>query len=238
MKPELKWDDLLRAVTGDLDAPARQALLQQAITLGPQVSPDTVGCSVTEMDGLRYRTPVASGELAMALDQAQYDACTGPCVVAARDRQQQQIDVMDDQHSFAEFAASALTPGVHSSLSIPLTGTERPAAINLYAASKSAFDDARPHAVAALLARCIAALLPPQSEPVQPVEVIASRADLELARARGDLVIRAQNALVAGERISPAEAFVLLAQLSRSENLSVADVAANLLAETESEFSE
>jgi hypothetical protein len=214
------------------DDPARvsdsHALLRQALALGRDVAPDTVGCSVTTIEGDRYHTPAFSDGLALELDCAQYDSGDGPCMAAARERRDHHFDALTDGDRFPGFTEAAVKHGVRSSISLPLTGPESPSALNIYARSRYAFDAERPQAVAHLLARCVSALMArPERAEQAGAPVPASR--IEAAQARAELIADAESALMASRSLSRSDALTMLIRRSRAEHRSVFAVARDVL---------
>jgi hypothetical protein len=59
-------------------------LLSEAVAGGLLITEGVVGCSLTEIDAGRFRTPVYAGEAAIVLDLVQYAAGRGPCLTAIR----------------------------------------------------------------------------------------------------------------------------------------------------------
>lgn len=108
-------------------------------------------------DGRAF-TGVWVGEDVRAVDGAQYDS-DGPCVDAVRTRATHEIADLRIHERWREFAASAVSHGLRSSLSVPLlAGGESLGALNVYAGQPHAFDE-RSRVVAATLANCAAAAL-------------------------------------------------------------------------------
>lgn len=230
MSSQQQWARLLSAAgrpTGGVD---RESLLDEAMTLGLRVAPSTVGCSVTLLVGAAFSTPTASGAVARELDRVQYDAGTGPCMVAARDRQGQRLDAMADSR-FIAFTHAAARHGVRSSWSLPLIGTYRPAALNLYASTAGAFVPERPRAVAGLLSRCLARLMGAPS-PSTTAEAREPTADLAAARSQRAVIVQAEEALMARDHLSRHEAFAALALRSQREGRSILPVARDMLSAT------
>jgi hypothetical protein len=225
-----KWARLLDAVSRPSAVADRDALLSEAVSLGLDVAPGSVGCSITQQIGSDYRTPVASGPLAMDLDLAQYRAGDGPCIAAARTGRHYRIKSMTAEADFPEFTAAAKRHGVHSSSSVPLLGSARPAALNLYASDPNAFDSERPVAVSSLLARCVTGLL--RAAPVSPIageipEVATSMTD---ALTKRELIERAQGVLMRRDGLTESEAFAWLTHRSTDQLRSIFDVARAVLA--------
>lgn len=182
---------------------------------------------MTRLAGGVYVTSLTSNDLAVTLDRSQYDAGSGPCMTAP-DGAARRPDAMDGESGYRDFAAAAMRHGVRSSLSLPLTGVPEPAALNLYAETPAAFAAARSQQVAELLARCVAELMStgPRATTAAPVELAAA-----LTRRR--MMRDAEEALMASEQISRAEAFHRLALRSTAEQRSVFDIARELLGTVE-----
>jgi hypothetical protein len=230
-----RWADLLHAISGPRSGVDPGALLRKAVELGRDVAPDTVGCSVTTIEGDRYRTPVFSDEVALDLDRAQYLAGDGPCMAAAREQRHEYFDAMTDGDRFPGFTEAAVERGVRSSISLPLTGPELPAAINIYASSRYAFDAERPRAVAGLLARCVSALMVPVDGARLVGAAPAPAGRIEAAQARSRLIAEAQIALMQRRSVSRTDALTLLIQGSRAEARSIFDVARDVVGDGETE---
>ncbi len=223
-----QWAELVRAASEPAAAEDSEALLRQAMALGHEVAPDTVGCSITTLDGDRYLTPVYSHSLAFDLDQAQYQAGDGPCVAAAREHRYHSFDAATDAGRFPGFAEAAIERGVRSSISLPLPGAARPSAINIYGSSRHAFEAEHPQAVAGLLARCVAAVL---SRPAPAGE--APPAGLAAARESAELIAAAEAALMDARSVSRTGALELLMQRSRAEVRSIFDLAREVLGKSD-----
>lgn len=229
MTSQQKWSRLLDAVSRPSAALDRDALLSEAVSLGLDVAPGSVGCSITQQLGEDYRTPVASGPLAMDLDLAQYRAGNGPCIAAARSGQHVRIKSMTAEADYPEFTAAAKRHGVQSSSSLPLLGSARPAALNLYASDPDAFDAERPAAVSSLLARCVTGLLQAASVPPPAGEVPQRGSAVTAALAKRELIEGAQRVLMRRDGLTGSEAFSWLALRSQQQRHSIFDVARAVL---------
>lgn len=220
------WTTVISALLAPegTDPADRASLLKDALGLGSTITADSAGCSVTEATDTGFRTPAASTDLALQLDLAQYAAGDGPCVAACRDLRPHAVTVIDAEPGYPGFTAAALERGVHSSLSLPLPGARRPAALNLYATSPSAFHDPRALRIAALLARCVATVLPEHvhTGDMRPV-------GLAEAQARHDRVRRAQRTLSATREITPDDALSWLMHRSRTEHCSIFTIVDDVL---------
>jgi hypothetical protein len=213
-----QWAAVLAAAA---DPPAdRDAALLAAMELGADVATSVVASSVTVRTDAGFRTAASANALALALDLAQYDADAGPCLDAARTGASLRIDLVTEQPAYPKFSAAATGHGVLSSLSVPLTDLDRPAALNFYSAAGAAFADERSQRTAHLLGRCVAALLPGRT--VEP-EVPAA------TRARRQLVDRALRELMVARRLDRAAAFDVLVRRCLVEERSMFELAADLL---------
>jgi hypothetical protein len=219
-----QWAQVLAAAARPDSGLDRDALVQVAVGLGLTAAPGVAGCSVTELTGDGYRTTDAAGAVALALDQAQYDAGSGPCLIASSTGREQRLDRADRQSRYPEFAAASRQHGVRSSLSLPLVGVLLPSALNVYASTPDAFGVDRPRAVAGLLARSVALLLQGGGIPA-PVTPAVLSAALERRRT----VEAAERVLMARHRIGASEAFRRLVERSRVEQRSVVDLARELV---------
>lgn len=220
MDARQQWAEILAAASEPVER--REAALRTAVRLGLAVAPAAVGCSLTEQVGSGYRTVASANELALALDRAQYAADDGPCLVAASTGAVERVDRIDPDTGYRAFAAAARDLGVASSISIPLTGVDRPAALNFYAAAPGGFADTRPALTAEFLGRAVAALRRGGPAPAQ-----VSAAELTRARSRRQLIERA-GAVLAGEGGEEA-AFAVLVARGRDEQRSIFDVAADII---------
>lgn len=225
MNSRENWDRIVAAATAPATVADRRTVLREAVTLGLDIGPTVLGCSLTELTETGGRTPAYANGLSMTLDQAQYDAGAGPCLSAASTGAVERVDAVAAVPEYRAFAATAGRYGVHSSLSIPLRQVERPTALNFYASGPDGLTTGRGQATADLLARCVGALLPGAGTdpPVPPAELAA-------ARGRRERFERARQLLVDSAGLGPQEAFDTLVLRSRQERRSVWEVVEDLLA--------
>lgn len=207
----------------------RHKAVKEALGLGSSITRDSVGCSITETTPNGFRTPAASSDVALALDLAQYHADDGPCVAACRDGRIHSVVVMEREAGYTSFTAAALAHGVRSSLSLPLYGTSRASALNLYASDTSAFETGHARNVADLLSRCVAALVPdsPRTD-AAGADGLASRAASDSAH---EHVTRARRILEARYDMDATTAYFHLTQLSRTRQRSVILIAREIVAD-------
>lgn len=244
------WAVLVRAASQP-HPPARASgshdaltnVLPTALALSTDVAPDVVACSITQIVHHGYRTPVWSAPVALALDTAQYDAGDGPCLRSAREQRRVHLRDLGAARQFPAFRAAAAQCGVRSSLSLPLGGANG-AALNLYADAAGSFETDRAHKVAALLARCVQALLSGSVVPgahavgdAEGVDRYGTDADVQGALANGQVVRQAQERVMGERRIDAAAAFGTLVDRARTEGRPMLDVARDLLRQPASDDS-
>src|SRR3954453_5703243 len=119
-----------------------QDVLEIVAGLAKRVLPAALEASVTLINDDAASTAAFTGQVAMDLDERQYDADHGPCIDAARGGQRMLIADMDSETRWPAFAKDASASGIGSSLSIPIpVQREITGALNLYAVQPNAFDE-------------------------------------------------------------------------------------------------
>jgi GAF domain-containing protein len=96
------------------------AVLKAVVLVAQQTIPTAAAVSVTLIDDTGARTAASSSHWADFLDEAQYDAGSGPCVDAARSGE---TCVMRDaaiESRWPAFVAAALARGAGSAMSVPV----------------------------------------------------------------------------------------------------------------------
>jgi hypothetical protein len=224
MNSQESWDRIVAAASAPTSVADPRDVLRAAVTLGLDLGPTVLGCSLTELTEAGGRTPAFANRLSMTLDQAQYDAGAGPCLSAAFTGAVQQVGSIAEVPEYREFAATAGRHGVHSSLSIPLPRVRRPTALNFYASGPGGLATDRALATADLLARCVGALLPGPG-PEEPIPA----AELAGARRRRERLEQARQLLMTSAGLGPQEAFDALVRRSRQERRSLFQVVEDLL---------
>ena len=117
-------------------------VFQHVVDLAGRTIPEVTEASVTLVQGKDAHTPAWTGDLALALDESQYELGHGPCLQAASATTIESVSDMATEDRWPDWTARALQAGARSSLSIglPIHDTVR-GAINLYATEPRAFDD-------------------------------------------------------------------------------------------------
>ena len=197
-------------------------VLATVAELTRDVLPGAEQVSVTLVtDGLPG-TATFTGELALALDEKQYETGYGPCLDAAASREVRLVADMSTETRWPKFCASAVTHGVCSSLSVGIPIQETlTGALNIYATKLNAFQDddvalARTFAGYAAVAMANAHLYATTSSlAAQMATAMSSRAVIE----------QAKGILIAQQRISAQAAFDVLSRASQVSNRKLREVA-------------
>jgi GAF domain-containing protein len=188
--------------------------------------------SITVLTWPDARTAAHTDDLALTLDQQQYDTGHGPCLEAALQRQPVRTEVSAETARWPEFVQAAQQAGVHASLSVPLLvggldeEQELVGSLNIYSYTATAFDPFDEalmglFSVAAGQAITNARRWQYSRKTLAQLErALDSRGDIEQAKG----VLRQLHGYSADE------AFAELVKRSQRRNIKVHDVALELLA--------
>jgi GAF domain-containing protein len=184
---------------------------------------DTVpGVDYASISAVRKRREVitlaATGELARAVDQAQYDTGQGPCLTSLYDQQTVRLPDMSAEPRWPAFAARAHDLGARSMLAIQLYVTgEDLGALNLHSTRTDAFTD-ESEQIGLLFAGHAAVAMIGAQEQEQLQTAISTR----------DLIGQAKGILMERYKIDAQEAFQLLVMASQTTNIKLLTVADHL----------
>lgn len=216
----------------DLSEADLERVLHRVAELAKLAIPGAEEVSVTLLQDGRANTAAYTGELALQLDEGQYEDGTGPCVEAVQSGMTLLVDDMADEGRWPTWTPSAREHGVNSSLSVGLPVQQAiTGALNLYSRRPSAFDDdsvALAQAFAGYAAVALANARLYESTATlarQMQEAMNSRAVIE----------QAKGILVAQEGCSPEDAFGMLSKASQQRNRKLRDVAAGIVARAQSD---
>ena len=183
--------------------------------------------SVLLLVGSKPTTVVHTGQLALDLDETQFERGHGPCLHAARTGELTEISDTRTDRRWQDYTRRAAAHGNLSSLSVPLV-IDRDArvtgALNVYARRPDAFD-AESRAVAARFVP-YAAVATGNLYAYQSARDMAD--DLRTALETRAVIDQAKGILVERHRLTADQAFQLLAQASMHSNTKVRDVADHL----------
>lgn len=203
-------------------------VLRRVADLASQTITGALDVSVTLIRRGRPATVAFSGDgdLAVYLDERQYERGYGPCMDAAASAAVITIDDTGHDPTYPDFAAIARGRSISHTLSVGLpTAQETSGALNLYGRSGGPFDErAREQAATfagyASIALLNAALYAGAVEEVaQMREALATRAGIE--QAKGIIMLQ--------RRCSADEAFAVLRNLSSTSNRKLRDVAREIV---------
>jgi GAF domain-containing protein len=200
-------------------------LLELLVGLAVETSDIVDAASLTLRRGGSEETSNASSEVALAIDQAQYDSGRGPCVAASRTGEELVIDLEPHDPRWPEYADAALARGFRASASMPLmVGGQPTGALNAYSTSDSFSEDQlRPIS----MFRDQAAVLLANALAFNQAEVLND--NLRDALATRETIGQAKGILMATERMDPDAAFDLLRRASQRENRKLRDIAQEIV---------
>lgn len=199
-----------------------EQVLSRVAELAKTALPQVHDVSVTLISRGRPTTAAHTGERALALDESQYAAGYGPCLDAATDMTTNLITDMASEQRWPAFTAQAVSVGALSSLSVGIAlHDDVVGALNIYANAPEAFDRSSIDLAQTFASYASAALtnaslyMASASLAEQLTQAMATRAVIE----------QAKGILVAQRRISPDDAFDILAAASQSANRKLRDIA-------------
>lgn len=205
------------AEPGDIDS-----LLRTVTTTVIELLDQVHAADVLLVDGNEFRSVAATSPLPLRLDAVQQRLRQGPCWDAATTTSNP-VTVCNDLRTdtrWPEFSTAAVAENVHSMLSFRLyTHNHRVGALNLFALETDAFDyDAE--TIGAMLATNAAAALISHDRGLQFQSALHSR----------DIVGQAKGMIMERFAVDATRAFELLTKLSQDTNISLARVAADIVA--------
>ena len=204
-----------------------EQFLHELAVLSTRVVTDGLSCGMTLRQ--RGRPPVTaacSDPLASQADEVQYQTGDGPCLHAMRHVQQVRIDDLSAHDRWPRFARQAVSLGIRSSLSLPLTADGQPVgALNLYARRPGAFGPAETrraerftkHASGALTLALRMASCTDLNDQLR--SSIVSRA----------IIDQALGVIMATEHVPQDKAFALLRTVSQNTNVKLRDLAVSIV---------
>jgi GAF domain-containing protein len=201
--------------------------LNTVVDLSVSTIPGCDSAGVTLRSQGEDTTAAASDDYALEIDRLQYDSNEGPCLSALEEGSPQQIETVAGESRWPEFRRRAEAAGFRSSLSFPLRINGTAGALNLYAKSDRAFDEAS-LGVADLFAQQAAIALENAH-----VYAAARRLGDQLNEAlqTRDLIGQAKGILMEREGVSDPEAFEMLKTISQNSNVKLREVAGRLVAD-------
>ncbi len=219
VQPQDAFEELARITLADntLDS-----VMDKVAALTKRALPGASEVSVTIVKRGKATTAACTGQLALHLDERQYDRGYGPCLDCIDGGQPLMIRDMATETRWPQFAVEAQKHGAGSSMSIPVpVQREVSAALNIYSTQENAFDEdaldlACTFAAYAGVALANMHLYEAQSNVAEQLQIaMASRAVIE----------QAKGVLMGLRKVTAAEAFDLLREASQRQNMKLRIVA-------------
>jgi GAF domain-containing protein len=204
------------------------SLLQTVADLAKTVMPGNPEASVTLLVKDSPTTVASTGRLAVDLDETQYERGHGPCLHAARTGELTEIADTRTDSRWRDYSLRAAEHGNLSSLSVPLAIDEDErvsGALNLYARKPDAFDEDSRSAAQAF--GPYASVAAGNMYAYQNARNMAD--NLQAALESRAVIDQAKGVLIERHKLTPDQAFQLLAQASMNANRKVRDVADHLI---------
>jgi GAF domain-containing protein len=181
--------------------------------------------SITMLDRGEPRTPAASDEVALLLDEIQYQGDGGPCLASIRHRGAERVEIALETR-WPAFVEVARQHGITATLSMPLVSEEHTlGALNMYSRSFAAFDE-RSIAAASIFADQLGLAAARATYLIERHELAMH---LERALQSRAVIDQAKGILMANERCDADEAFDILRRASQRENRKLQAIARDLV---------
>jgi hypothetical protein len=204
-----------------------QRLLQRTTDLAKTVLPGNCEASVTLLIEARPSTVVATGRLAVDLDEGQYERGHGPCLHAATTREIAEIPDTRSETRWPDHVRCAAEYGNLSSLSVPLDidDPQVAGALNIYARQPNAFDQVSRSAAVRFAPYTAAAA----GQLALHRRALRRAADLEAALASRAVIEQAKGILMERHGVTAVGALRILAWASVRTHLKVRYLAEHLV---------
>jgi GAF domain-containing protein len=224
-------DNALAAASAQLlslltNAPHLDIFLDRVVHLAAGVvdPPASVGLTLRRDD--RPFTVVSSDLLAAQVDEIQYGRDQGPCLDSLRQGIVVRVDDLTRDERWDGYPTHAITHGVMSSLSLPLTvDGQTVAALNLYSGKPNAFDGPVRRHAEAFANQCAAAL----ALALRQIDQAQLQQQLMEAVNSRCIIDQALGILMGQQRCTATAAFDLLRQASQHRNRKLRDVAGEII---------
>ena len=219
--------DLHRALVGLSRIALKSDSLDDTLRKVAELARDTIAgvyaTSVTMMAKDKARTVVFTNELAVQLDERQYERGFGPCMDAAVTGQMITVDVRDPAASaYPEFCEVALRAGIRHIMSVGMPMNQRVVGgLNIYGTEELPF--AGPAAELAQTYSGYAAVA--VSNAASYHDAVALSAQLHEAMQSRAIIEQAKGMIMIERRCDADTAFKLLTRSSQNQNLKLRRVA-------------
>jgi GAF domain-containing protein len=201
------------------------SVLESVVDIAKQALPGPPEISITLVNG-QPLTMAASGQLAVDVDERQYETGYGPCLDAVRLGEVVVVSDLTQETRWPDYVPRALEAGVAASVSIPIPIEDRHiGAMNIYTRQTNVFDDDAIETARTIAGFAAVALV--NADRYQKTETLAKQ--LEAALQSRAVIDQAKGILIARDHCTADEAFDTLVTLSQHSNRKLRDVAAALV---------
>ena len=201
-------------------------VLTEITTLARKAIPAFEAASITLIRGERAFTATYDGQMALDADEMQYERGYGPCMDAALSGTLLPVDDMRSETRWPDYAATVVSRGVLSSLSVPLPlQTELLGALNCYSRRPSSFGDDSAQA-AVEVAGYVAVAVVNAMGYIQAADLAHH---MQEAMASRSVIEQAKGIIMAQNRCDAEAAFDVLRRASQGRNVKIRDLAADLV---------
>ena len=228
LEPLAAFAELSKIMLGD---GSLNETLGRIAALARDTIPDTDEVSVTLIDRDKPKTVVFTGQLAVHLDERQYESGLGPCLDAALTGETVVVEVTND-NLYQDFAHSARRAGITHSVSVGLPVPQRVVgALNIYTSTPDPLAEetiglAQAFASYAGVAVANAALY----------NYTAELADqMQAAMQSRSVIEQAKGILMGRDGCSADDAFKKLTRLSQNDHRKLRDIAQSIVDGTHSD---
>lgn len=182
----------------------------------------------------RPTTMAATNEIASALDDAQYEADDGPCLAAARSERVVRVDSVTQDTTWPIFRRAAREHDIASTLSVPVVIPDAGifGGFNIHAQTEHAFTAEDEQLITAFAAQAGALV----SNAHAYWTAFELTHNLAAAMEHRGVIEQAKGMLMAAHRCSADEAFDMLRRRSQAENRKLRDLAADLVADAQTDL--
>ena len=201
-----------------------ESLLQTVAELTRSVMPGHTETSVSLLVRDVPTTVVSTGQLAVDVDESQYESGSGPCLHAARTGELVVVADARTDTRWPDYMPQAAGRGALSSLSVPLAiddDSQLSGALNIYAREAGAFDEEAQSAATRF--GPYAAVAAGNLHAYQSARDMAG--NLQAALESRAVIDQAKGVLIERYKLTPDQAFQLLARASMHANRKVRDIA-------------
>jgi GAF domain-containing protein len=202
-----------------------QSVLQRVVDLAKQAMTDGAEASITLLRGEHATTAAYTGELALELDEMQYQRGYGPCLEAALGGWPIEIPDGRTEDRWPEYMPTFLDRGALSSLAVPVATAQLAAGLNVYAPAADAFTDQHREALSEFAAYAAVALTNMDAL----ADALDQAENLKKAMEYRAVIEQAKGILIERYKLTADQAFRLLAEASMHTNRKLRDLALDLV---------